>query len=296
MIQIYGGSGREDRDKPILLRKKDIKGNYENKVMLIPEQPMDDNARILAWMQMVQGGIVSETLMRNRVLNIPIPRDEETRVRAERALKSPQMQLKADMKALMATNPHEEWELMFLGTEYQPLYEQEQQWHADKARGKSEEAEAKRMAKEQAQQQAMQEQMVMGPMGGMPPGMMDPALSGAMNGGTGGQMGNGMPPPSGPPPMPEQPPPGMSPPMPPEMMGGGIGPPPMPQGMPPDMQPPMMPPSQMPAELAGFTPENLGLGPETQPGTFNEITNQESLGDIEIMRRMGLIPPSEPMI
>jgi hypothetical protein len=70
----------------------------------------------------------------------------------------------------------------------------------------------------------------------------------------------------------------------------------MPPDMPPDMQPPQMPPQMMPAELGGFTPENLGLPPDMPPGTFNDLTGQESLGDVEMMRRMGLLPPEEPLI
>jgi hypothetical protein len=266
-VTVYGKSERSDRGKPLKLNKRIIKGNYANKVILVPEQPIDDNAKIMAWLQMVEKNVVSMSLMRNRAVNVPMPRDEETRIAAERALKSPQMQLKTDMRALQATYPEKEWEQLFIGTEYEQLYLQEKEYREQKAAEEAASKERKQMEKMTANLQSMLASMPPP----MPPGMMgDPMQMPPGLEGMGGPMSMG----------------GGS--MPPEMMPPGTGAMP---GLPsdPSMQPPGLP--GMPPEMTGMTPDMLGLGGNAMPGQFQDMMQQAPPSDEEMMRRMGGLPP-----
>jgi hypothetical protein len=277
-VQIYGRSARGDKGKPILLRAKDIKGNYANKVTLVPESPMDDNARIMAWLQMVDKKIVSKDMMRNRIINVATPRDEETRVAYETALELPELQQKVMIRAMQASMSQEDFERNIVGTPLEAVWQAEVAWLEQKAQ--EAEAEKQRKAEEKAQKE-MQEMMAsmppmppQDPMGGLPPdmGMMNPGMPPGMD-------MSGMPPPGG---------------MPPEMGGmspdmGGLPPmPPSPDGM--SMQPPGMPPGMMPAEMSPqMTPESLGLGPGAPPGLFQDLTGQ-SLDDADMFKRLSGIP------
>lgn len=239
-VTVYGRSERSERGKLLKLNKRIIKGNYANRVMLIPEQPMDDNAKIMAWLQMVEKGVVSMGLMRNRVVNVAVPRDEETRIAAERALKSPQMQLKTDMRAMQATYPQKEWDLLFLGTEYEQLYMQEKQYRKQKAAEEAASKERKQLEKEQANLQGMLANMPLPP--GMGPGQ----------------------PPMGMPPDPSMMPPGM----PPQDMG--MQPPGLP-GMPPEMG------MQMTPESLGLPPQGGMPGQFQQMMGQPELSDQEMM-------------------
>lgn len=274
-IEIFGRSSRGDRGKPLRLTAKNVKGNYANRVNCTPEQTTDDNQKIMTWMSMVDKGIVSKMLMRNRVINVAMPRDEETRVAAEQALMMPEIQQKTTLRALQKTRKQEDWELLIVGTPLQALHEQEMQWREQKGH----EAElAKQQRAEEKRQKQLQEQMAQMPPP-MPPGMMPGGM-----------------PPEGPPGIP---PPGMMPPGMPPMgppSGGGplppMGPPPM-QGPPvgpptgPDMQPPGL--TGIPPGMAGqFNPDALGIPPGA-PGMFDQLMTGQGPTDEELLRSTGAL-------
>jgi hypothetical protein len=260
-VEVYGRSGRGDRGKPLKLTKKIIKGNYANQVMLIPEQPMDDNARIMAWLQMVDKGIASKSTMRNRVINISMPRDEELRIAAEQALMMPEIQQKHTLRALQKTYNQDDWELLIQGTPLQQIHEAEQQWREQKKAA----AEA---AKAQRQEQKRMEEMqqMMANMPPLPPGMMPP-------GGI----------PSGPPSIP---PPGLPP---------SAGAETSMMGMPPGMgniQPQGLP--GVPPAMAGqMTPEMLGIPPGAPPGQFDQMMGGGPPSEEDLLNSMlgGGMPP-----
>lgn len=259
-VEVYGRSARGDRGKPLKLTKKIIKGNYANNVSLVPEQPMDDTQRILAWNTLLGSGVVSKELMRNRVLNVQMPRDEETRVAVESTLQMPEMAQKAQLRALQKTYTQDDWELMIVGTPLQAVHEQEMQWREQKRQ--REEA-----AKAQREQQKLEKLLAEGKAHVMPDGTIM----------------------EGPPMMPPLPP-GL------EMMGGPL--PPSggnllpPGAMPPDMsmQPPGLP--GVPPQMAGqMTPDMLGLPPGTPPGTFDMLMGGQPPSEEELLRGMGALPP-----
>lgn len=260
-IEIYGRSARGDRGKPIRLTKKDIKSNYENRVILLPENPADDTQRLLAYSTLLDKGVISRSFMQNRVMNIPVPRDEELRIAVDRALTMPEVQQKATLRALQKTRKEDDWQLLIVGTPLQQLWEQEKQWLEQK---RQEEEQAKAQRAQEREQKRLQELLEQGKAHMMPDGsimegppMMPPSMSGS-------PMEPSI---SGP------------------MMGAGglppIPPPGMPSGMPPDMgsiQPQGLP--NVPPQMAGqLTPDQLGLPPGAPPGMFDQL--------------MGGPPPSE---
>lgn len=255
-VQIFGRSARGDRGKPLKLTKKIIKGNYANQVTLTPEQPMDDNARIMAWMNMVDKGIVSKTTMRNRVINVQMPRDEELRIAAEQALQMPEMAQKATLRALQKMYNRPDWLLMIQGTPLQQVYEAEEQWRAQEKAKAEAEKEARRQEK---MQKEMMEQMANMPP--PPPGMMGPPM-----------------PPQGIPPI------GM-----PSGMPEPMGPPP-PSG---NMQPPGM--EGMPPQMTGqLSPDEMGIPPGAPPGAFEQLMGGGPPSEEELLRGLmgGGVPPT----
>lgn len=272
-IEIYGRSTRSDRGRPLKLSKKLIKGNYANRVTLIPEQTTDDNAKIMAWLQMVDKGIVSKTLFRNRVLNVAMPRDEETRVAAEQALQMPEMQQKATLRALQKTRPQADWELAIVGTPLQQLHEAEQQWLEQK---RQEEEQAKAQRAQEKEQKRLQELLEQGQAHMMPDGtimegapMPPPPIPGMNSTGIPSPSAfSTMPPPTGAP--------------------SPMGPPPLPSDM--SMQPQGLP-GTPPAMSGQMTPDMLGLGPDAGAGQFQQMMGQPELSDEEMMKRMGGLPP-----
>lgn len=258
-VEVYGRSARGDRGKPLRLTAKIIKGNYANQVMLMPEQPMDDTQRILAWSNLAQQGIVSKALMRNRVLNIQMPRDEDTRIALESALQMPEMQQKHMLRALQKSYNQDDWELMIQGTPLQQLWETEKQWLEQKKAEAEAAKEARRLEKQQREMQEALEQM--GPMPPLPPGMMPPDM-----------MGGGMPP------MPSSP--MSSPPMPP----GDL------PGEPPGIQPPGLP-GLPPQAAAQFDPNALGLG-GMPAGTMDQLLGGAPPSNDELLEQLGgAMPP-----
>lgn len=265
-VEVYGRSARGDRGKPLKLTKKIIKGNYANQVSLLPEQPMDDTQRILAWNTLVQNGIVSKDLMRNRVVNVAVPRDEETRVALESALQMPEMQQKVMLRAIQASYEQDDWELMVQGTPLQQVWETEKQYLEQKKMEAEQAKEQRAMEKQQREMQEMMANMpplppeMMGPPGmpPMPPGMMGDPL----------QMPPGLEAMGGPP-----------------QMGGGS----MPPGpMPPDMgvQPQGLP-GMPPQAAAQMTPDMLGLGgPGVPPGAFDQLMGGQPPSEEELLRQI----------
>jgi hypothetical protein len=263
-VEIYGRSQRRDRGGPLRLTKKDIKGNYANHVMLIPEQPMDDVQRLLAYSGLIEKGIISRSFFQNRVMNIPVPRDEELRIAAEQTIQMPEIQQKRALRALQKTYKQDDWELLIQGTPLQQVWETEKQWLEQK---KAEAEAAKEARRQERMQREMQEMMA-----SMPPGM----------------------PPMGPPPMD-----GSMPPLPPggPMMPGGMPPlppdPSMPPGMSPDLQPPGLP--GMPPGMAGqMSPDMLGMGgPGAIPGQFDQLMGGPPPSDEDLLAGLmgGGMPP-----
>ncbi len=296
-IEIYNRKTKGERGKPLKLNKKVIKGNYANAVKLIPEMPMDDTQKILAWSGLAEKGLISKAFFRDEALNVQMPRDEETKIAVERALESPEMQLKVQLAALQDYYPQEVWELRIQGTPLQPVWEQEKAWLEQK---KAQEEAAKEARRLEKQQREMQERLMnmppLPPELMMPPGMMPPS-----------GMSGGMPP--GPSSMPSMPGgmPGMPPTLPsssgltmnapggniPMTPGGGMPPEMMGMGMPMgNMQPEGLPgvPPQMAAQIS---PDQLGIPPGAPPGTFDQLMGGPPPTDEELLRGMmgGGMPP-----
>jgi len=288
-VEIWGGSRMSDRSRPIRVSAKEIKGNYANEVRLIPEQPMDDNGRIMTWLQLVEKGIISKATMRDRGVNVALPRDEATRIAYERALDMPEIQAKHTLRAMQAVHEQEDWELVISGTPLQQVHEGEMQWRDQKEQEEEAAKEARRQ--EKMQQQMMEQQMAMQQMGPGGPMPMGPNSSMNMPMGADGfplppGMPPGMPMPGGPPSMPPMDP----------MMMGQPGPLPgmPPMGPSPDMgaQTPGLP--GMPPEAAGqFTPEMLGIPPQAPPGQFDQMLGGPPMSEEELLRQMtgGQVPP-----
>jgi hypothetical protein len=271
-VMIHTRKNRGERGKPLKLNKRIIKGNYDNQVRLIPERPTSDMQKLLGGSNLVDKGLISGDFFREEFLDMQTPRDEETRIRVERALKSPQMQLKADMLALMHSKPQEEWDGMFLSTEYWPIYQEYMKWHAQK---KAEAEQAKAQRQEARKMAEMQEMMA-----NMPP--LPPSMMGD----------------------PMQMPPGLGPMSGPESMAGGSMPPgPMPLdmgGVPPGMMgPPMgnMQPQGLPGvppAMAGqLSPDMLGIPPGAPPGMFDQMMGGPPPSEEDLLNRMlgGGMPP-----
>ena len=290
-VNMWGKSAQEGRSRPVILKGKDIKGNYANKVTLVPEIPTDETQRITTWLQLVNAGIISKATYRDRILNIPLPRDEDLRVTIEQGMMAPEMSNKKTLRAIQAWyKDRDDWELMIQGTPLEQIYQQEQQMLAQQAAEKEAEKAAR---KEQRDMQRMMEslppEILAQLQGGMPPGMppQGPPIGPGMPGmGDMGAMGGG-----GMPPMPMQegsmgPPPGMMPP--------GMGP----EGMPPGAMPPGMPlPGMegMPGEMTGqITPEMMGIPQGSPPGMFEQMTGQP-VDEAEIRRQMMGLPPEGMM-
>jgi hypothetical protein len=248
---------------------------------------MDDTQRIMAWKGLQEGGVISKDLMRGRIVNVTMPRDEETRIALENALASPEMQPKVQLRAMQKSYKQDDWELMIVGTPLEQVHQQEVAWREQKAQ----EAEAEKAQRAENKRQKEMEAMMASmpgfgmPPGGeqMPPGMMPlPDMQDPMMGGLPPDMGmmnpGGMPP--------QGPEMGGFPP------GMGMPPPSMdPSMMDPNMQPPGMPPGVMPAEMTGqFTPEGLNMGQGAPPGMFQDITGQPPLDETDMMNRLSGLP------
>jgi len=274
-VEMWGKSSMNDsRSRPIVLKGKDIGGIYANEVRLIPEAPGDESARIGIYLQMVDKGIISKATMRNRGVNIPLPRDEETRVAIEAALQMPEMAQKATLRAIQKMfRKQDDWEINIIGTPLQQMYDMEKQWLEQQAQQEEAAKEAKRQAKIQQEQQLLMEEMaklgIMPPQGMQPPpGMMPPPMNASSPGGM--------------PPMPPGMPPGMQGP------SSGMGP-----GMMPGMPPGGMPPGSMPTGQQGvppeamgmMTPEAMGIPPGGLPGDFQAMQGQP-LPDDEMLRQL----------
>jgi hypothetical protein len=271
-VKIWGKSAYEGRGKPLVLKAKDIKENYANDVRLIPEIPADETQRITTWLQLVKEQIISKATFRDRILNVPIPRDEDTRVTIDQVMMTPEMGQKKSLRALQSWYGKDTWEILIAGTPLEQVQKQEQAMIDQKA---AEKEAAKLARKEERDMKSM--------MGNLPPELMQMMMAGGPPPGMGGGM---MPPgaPSG---------------MPPEGIGG---PPP---GMMPEGMPPMMPPGGdmsmggPPPEMGGMTPEMMGIPPTGgPPGMYQELTGQP-LTDEEMQRRLmeqgGGLPPEGMM-
>lgn len=259
-VEIYKRNSRGERGGPLLLNKKIIKGNYDNQVRLLPERPMDDTQKILAWSGLAEKRLISDGFFRDEGLNVQMPRDEETRIAAENALKSPEMQLKVQLRALQKMYKQEDWELMIVGTPLDQLHQQEQQWREQK---RQEEEAAKAQRQEEKRLREMQEAMANMPI--LPPNMplSLPNMGPNMNGLT------------------------MTPPIP---TGHPIGTPNSGMMSGPGMQPPGLP--GVPPQMAGqMTPDALGIPPGAPPGMFDQLMGGAPPTDEELLRSMGGIPP-----
>jgi len=336
LVEVFGGdegvtlmvSGREpgERGAPLTLSKKDIQGNYANEVRLVPEIPTDETQRLVTWDTLVEHGRVSNQFYRDRIINVPVPRDEELRISLEQAVKSsPELQQKMWLAAIRQSfKEGDEWRRLIAGTPYEQLNQAEEAWVEQEKQRKEAERLAKAQAKEQEQQQA-KEQAAMDEYlrTGQPPegwhAMPDGSI---MRDSDMQETGNGLPPlmPPGPPmdlgaspgespmagaprgfppPSPGMPPamPGALPPEQTGMLGGGLplglppgmGPGPSPQGPPlqgPLPGPPGVPPEMGSGGIPGLTPEMMGVPPEGGPPGMYQAMQGAPLTEEEIARRL----------
>lgn len=260
-VDVWGKSSMTERSRPIHLDKKVIRGNYANEISLVPEIPTDETGRIQIWLQMVKEGIVSKATMRNRAINIPLPRDEETRIQIEAAIADPSLAPKVNLRAFQRRFKKDTLELLISGTPLEQVAQQEEQWKQQK---KMEKEQAKQERQMQKQMEEAQQNAAMNPP--MPPGM-PPGLGG--------------------PPMPTPPSPLPGP------MGAEAGsplPPPNPDFGAPGTEPPnpMQPPgmTNIPPQAAGqLSRADMGVNPTSPVGAFQEAIGQP-LPDNEILQRL----------
>jgi hypothetical protein len=263
-VEVYGRSARGDRGKPLKLDSKTIKGNYANQVTLMPESPMDDVAKLTAYSHLIEKGVISKTFFQNRIMNIPVPRDEELRIAFEQSLQMPEIQQKHTLRAIQKSMAQDDWELLIQGTPLQQVHEQEVAWQKQKKAEAEQAKQARQLEKQQKEMMEAMANMPPPPMG-MPPGL----------------------PPMPPPGMPPMPPGGMG--MPPEM-----GLPPAMPGMPPpgNIQPPGLP--GVPPQMAGqLSPDQLGIPPGAPPGMFDQMMGGPPPSEEDLLRGMlgGGAPP-----
>jgi hypothetical protein len=256
-VDVWGGSTMTDRSRPIHLDKDIIKGNYATEVSLIPEIPTDETGRIQIWLQMVKEGIVSKATMRNRAINVPLPRDEETRIQIEKAMEDPALAPKVTLRAMQKRFSRDTWELLIAGTPLENAEQQEAQWRAQKK-------EQRQQAKEQRRMEKLMAAAAANPQPALPPGPMS--------------MGPGGPPPMGPSTgAPMMPPGGAPSPM---DFGTDFGAP-----EPESMQPPGL--TNIPPQAAGqLSRADLGVTPQSPPGAFQQAVGGEQLPPNEILDRL----------
>ena len=244
-VTLWGMSETEKAPYRLTLTKKDIKGNYENEVVLTPQIPQDQIQKQTIGIRLNESGAISQQTNRDSFVGVPLPQDEESRIILDEALHSDELRpwrLRTAVQNFFKDKDEDgnaEWQKVLVNSPLMPPPPEGYHWMPDGTLMKGEE-----MGGEMGMGQPPQG---MGPPPGQPPGpgMMPPS-------GPGGPPPGG-PPPGGPPPGMEGPPSGpppqemMGPP--PEMMAdSGMAPPP--GGPPPDMMgapggPPMGPPPDM---------------------------------------------------
>jgi hypothetical protein len=270
-VAVWGFDDRVSRPYQVTLKPDDINGNYENMVHLLPENPMDDMAKILQAKQLVEAGLMSRMTFWNRVINYPMPNDEYVRIAVEKTMEDDTMRPKWLLRALQERFP-KSWEEFVFGTPLQQVAEADAQYQQQQ-KAEKQAKRAANAARRYAETGIVPNGFMLMPDGTLapanaapPPGMMPPGMMPP------GMMPPGMMPPGGMP------------------MDGGAMPP---GAMPPGMQPPGM--MGVPPEMAGqMTPEMLGLPPGAPPGMFQEMTGQGPLPDEEMLRRLsgGQMPPA----
>lgn len=299
LVEVFGdeegvtllAAGREpgDRGAPITLSAKDIRGNYNNTVTLVPEIPTDETQRLMTWDQLVEHGRVSNQFYRDRIINLPTPRDEDLRVSLEQAVKNdPDLQKKMWLAAIREVyKDKDQWRRVIAGTAYQQLNDAEEQWVQQEEARKAQAKQARAQAKQDEEQDAaMQEYLA----SGTPPKGWHAMPDGSLM--RDGEMNGQRTPPLMPPGMPMDL--GMPPGLPtnaalPGVLSGMPAPGPLPQSGP--MMPPGPPqgglPPGVPQEMgAGLTPEMLGVPPQGgMPGQFQAMQGQP-LTDEELQRRL----------
>lgn len=191
-VEVWGRNDADSKMYRTTLKPSDINGNYENMVSLQPQIPQDNIQRETLALRFGEAKVWSWRTIRDRVMSMATPSDEDQRIALETARQHPDIQNKLAVKAIIDGYP-DEWMWMVQGTplEMQLPPKERQQFQ-------------KWMAKEAAQMQpgmgAMPGQMsgqmpgqtgsqAMPPNGAMPPGA--PPMQGAA---MGGQMSPQMPP------------------------------------------------------------------------------------------------------
>lgn len=228
-VTLWGMSEAEKEPYRLTLTKKDIKGVYENEVVVTPQVPQDQIQQQTIGIRLAETGNISKQTNRDHFVGVPLPQDEEARVMLEEALSSDELRIWRLRTAIQNFFSDEkdgkyEWQTILANTDLMPPPPPGHHWMPDGTLMRDEQ---------------------------MPEGVMPPSYQ-----------PEGEAPPAGPP-MPPQ-----GPPMPPQGPPPMAGPPNMPPGQPPGPGPEqMMGPPPGPAGPEQMMPPAMPPGPEMMPPT-----------------------------
>lgn len=175
-VELFGKDESTNKPYHLCLYKKDIDGQYENQVTLVPNVPQDDMQRITLGLQLAAAKIVSKDHIRKKYLSIDAPTDEQDFIDFETALESPELSKKWAVVAAMKRYP-ETWPAILEGT---PLLDIAMKIDLDLYG-----LPVPEMLRRQAELAMMAEPMQMQgpPMPMPPPGLQGPGMAGPQGGG-----------------------------------------------------------------------------------------------------------------
>ena len=290
-VTVWGMSEKEKAPYKLTLSKKEIKGTYENEVVLTPQIPQDQIQKQTIGIRLTESGTISQQTNRDSFVGVPLPQDEEQRIMLEEALHSDELRpwrIKTAIQNYFKDKDKEgnvEWQKVLINTPLMPQPPEGYHWMPDGSMMKND-LMAGQNGMPGMEQGPMGPQGMQGPPGSMPPPQMGPP--------GGPPPGMGQPPPS-----PEMggapsgmPPGGMGP----EMMQGPLPPqePPLgpdmmatPQGPPPDM---MGPP---PPDMGGMPPD-MGMGGPPSGGLPPGLPSPEEIAQMspeQLIQLLLSLPP-----
>lgn len=109
--------GVDDRQGGSLYRlkltKRDVQGAWDTQVSLEPTDELTDNAKVAVLIQLLDKGVISQQTLRS-LIKVRLPKDEDLRVWAERAMQDQELVKKVFLRAMQARWP-KTWPQMIQG-------------------------------------------------------------------------------------------------------------------------------------------------------------------------------------
>ena len=115
-VTIYGKDDASNDMYELSLTSEDVEDFYENFVTLAPSIPTDSVQRTTLGIQLHKEGAISLETLRDKFIDIELPRDEQRRVDIERAIAADEMAKKNAVSAFAAYMP-DTWLEIIKGTE-----------------------------------------------------------------------------------------------------------------------------------------------------------------------------------